>query len=91
MTRPYSIAFKQKMFFASRAKCERFSLASGISATMRPTHPAERHLDQALNRELSRLIVANHLDVIDIVGVHGRSSGPADLADAIRLRRTGYR
>jgi glyoxylase-like metal-dependent hydrolase (beta-lactamase superfamily II) len=41
--------------------------------------------------ELSRLIVANHLDVIDIVGVHGRSGGPAELADAIRLRRTGYR
>jgi hypothetical protein len=41
--------------------------------------------------ELSRLIVANHLDVIDIVGVHGRSGGPAELADAIRLRRTGSR
>jgi glyoxylase-like metal-dependent hydrolase (beta-lactamase superfamily II) len=41
--------------------------------------------------ELSRLIVANHLDVIDIAGVHGRSGGPAELADAIRLRRTGHR
>ena len=41
--------------------------------------------------ELSRLIVANHLDVIDIVGVHGRSGGPAELADGIRLRQSGNR
>ena len=47
--------------------------------------------DRHLIRSPLAIVVANHLDVIDIVGVHGRSGGPAELADAIRLRRTGYR
>ena len=40
--------------------------------------------------ELSRLIAAHHLDVSNIVGVHGRSGGPAELADGVRLRRRVY-
>ena len=41
--------------------------------------------------ELSRLIAAHHLDVGIIVGVHGRSGGPAELAEGVRLRRRVYR
>lgn len=41
--------------------------------------------------ELSRLIAAHHLDITDIVGVHGRSGGPTELADGIRLRRNARR
>jgi glyoxylase-like metal-dependent hydrolase (beta-lactamase superfamily II) len=37
--------------------------------------------------ELSRLIADHHLDVVDIVGVHGRSGRPADLAEGVKLRR----
>ena len=37
--------------------------------------------------ELSRLIALRHLEVVDIVGVHGRSGKPADLAEALKLRR----
>ena len=37
--------------------------------------------------ELSRLIAEQHLDVVDIVGVHGRSGRLADLAEGVKLRR----
>jgi glyoxylase-like metal-dependent hydrolase (beta-lactamase superfamily II) len=41
--------------------------------------------------ELSRLIADHHLDVVDIVGVHGRSGRPADLAEGVKLRRNETR
>ncbi|MGH8235532.1 MAG: GDSL-type esterase/lipase family protein, partial [Steroidobacteraceae bacterium] len=41
--------------------------------------------------ELSRLIADHHLDVVDIVGVHGRSGRLADLAEGVKLRRSAYR
>ena len=41
--------------------------------------------------ELSRLIADHHLDVRDIVGVHGRSGRVADLAEGVRLRRNAHR
>lgn len=41
--------------------------------------------------ELSRLIATRRLDVVDIVGVHGRSGGTADLADGVKLRRSAHR
>ena len=41
--------------------------------------------------ELSRLIADHHLDVVDIVGVHGRSGRPADLAEGVKLRRNAHR
>lgn len=36
--------------------------------------------------ELARLIAAQKLDVARIVGAHGRSGGPGDLAESLRLR-----
>lgn len=41
--------------------------------------------------ELSRLIAAHQLDVANIVGVHGRSGSPAELADGVKLRRSAPR
>jgi lysophospholipase L1-like esterase/glyoxylase-like metal-dependent hydrolase (beta-lactamase superfamily II) len=41
--------------------------------------------------ELSRLIADRHLDVRDIVGIHGRSGRVADLAKGVRLRRNAHR
>ena len=41
--------------------------------------------------ELSRLIADQHLDVVDIVGVHGRSGRLADLAEGVKLRRNAHR
>ena len=41
--------------------------------------------------ELSRLIADQRLDVVDIVGVHGRSGRLADLAEGVKLRRNAHR
>ncbi len=41
--------------------------------------------------ELSRLLADQHLDVVDIVGVHGRSGRLADLAEGVKLRRNARR
>jgi lysophospholipase L1-like esterase len=41
--------------------------------------------------ELSRLIADHRLDVLDIVGVHGRSGRLADLAEGVKLRRNAHR
>ena len=41
--------------------------------------------------ELSRLIADQRLEVVDIVGVHGRSGRPADLAEGVKLRRNAHR
>ena len=41
--------------------------------------------------ELSRLIADQNLDVVDIVGVHGRSGRLADLAEGVKLRRNAQR
>lgn len=39
--------------------------------------------------ELSRLLGDHRLEVRDIVGVHGRSGRPAELAEGVKLRRRG--
>ena len=41
--------------------------------------------------ELSRLIADQRLEVVDIVGVHGRSGRPADLTEGVKLRRNAHR
>jgi glyoxylase-like metal-dependent hydrolase (beta-lactamase superfamily II) len=41
--------------------------------------------------ELSRLIAEHRLEVRDIVGVHGRSGRPTELAEAVKLRRSAHR
>jgi len=38
-----------------------------------------------------QLIAAQHLDVVDTLGVHGRSGKAADLANAVTARRSTQR
>lgn len=40
-----------------------------------------------VSEELNRLITTRQLKVEHIVGIHGRSGGPADLAQSLQLRR----
>ncbi|TKR30159.1 MBL fold metallo-hydrolase [Luteimonas gilva] len=45
----------------------------------------------AVGEELAALIESQHLDVVNIVGVHGRSGKRADLTEALRLRKAQAR